>query len=148
MQFDLKPDNILVHGDAHGSLLFKVADFGLSKAQESMDDVSELRGTLPYMAPELVCGTLGSVTERCDVWSFGVCMWEMLTLTPPHAALTYQQIMAGLASGSLRLEFPEWCEQEWQSLVEACTDTNPSSRPTFAAIKRQLEIMKALLEPN
>ncbi len=43
LQFDLKPDNILVHGDANGPLLYKVADFGLSKAQDSISDVSELR---------------------------------------------------------------------------------------------------------
>lgn len=42
----------------------------------------DLRGTLPYMAPELVSDP-ERVCEKADVWSLGVVMWEMLTRQTP-----------------------------------------------------------------
>lgn len=63
----------------------KVADFGLSKHKLNSSYVSscrDLRGTLPYMAPELVSDP-ERVCEKADVWSLGVVMWEMLTRETP-----------------------------------------------------------------
>ncbi len=63
----------------------KVADFGLSKHKLNSTYVSscrDLRGTLPYMAPELVADP-ERVSEKADVWSLGVVMWELLTRTSP-----------------------------------------------------------------
>lgn len=63
----------------------KVADFGLSKHKLNSTYVSscrDLRGTLPYMAPELVADP-ERVCEKADVWSLGVVMWEMLTREIP-----------------------------------------------------------------
>lgn len=63
----------------------KVADFGLSKHKLNSSYVSscrDLRGTLPYMAPELVADP-ERVSEKADVWSLGVVMWEMLTREVP-----------------------------------------------------------------
>ena len=54
IHFDLKPDNLLVDGDGE-NLHVKVADFGLSKHKfQTFVSCRDLRGTLPYMAPELV----------------------------------------------------------------------------------------------
>jgi serine/threonine protein kinase len=63
----------------------KVADFGLSKHKLNSSYVSscrDLRGTLPYMAPELVSDP-ERVCEKADVWSLGVVMWEMMTRETP-----------------------------------------------------------------
>jgi serine/threonine protein kinase len=63
----------------------KVADFGLSKHKLNSTYVSscrDLRGTLPYMAPELVSDP-ERVCEKADVWSLGVVMWEMMTRQTP-----------------------------------------------------------------
>lgn len=54
IHFDLKPDNLLVDGEGD-HMVVKVADFGLSKHKfHSHVSCRDLRGTLPYMAPELV----------------------------------------------------------------------------------------------
>jgi serine/threonine protein kinase len=54
IHFDLKPDNLLIEGEGD-DVLVKVADFGLSKHKfQTYVTCHDLRGTLPYMAPELV----------------------------------------------------------------------------------------------
>lgn len=53
-----------------------MADFGLSKEkrQSYVSGVRDLRGTLPFIAPELV-NDPDHVTEKADVWSMGMVMW-------------------------------------------------------------------------
>ena len=52
------------------------------------------RGTLPYMAPELVSDP-DHVSEKADVWSLGMVLWEMLAQRTPFQHLAPQQIIAG-----------------------------------------------------
>lgn len=54
------------------------ADFGLSKHKYNTfcSNVHDLRGTLPYMAPEMIMDHT-HVTEKADVWSLGVVFWEV-----------------------------------------------------------------------
>ncbi|XP_060046877.1 sperm motility kinase 2B-like, partial [Erinaceus europaeus] len=68
---DLKPGNILLESLDQ----VKISDFGLSAnfLQQSMDS---LRGTLAYMAPEIVTG--GTYGPGVDIWSLGVVLYEMV----------------------------------------------------------------------
>ncbi|MEW5301568.1 MAG: hypothetical protein WDW36_004421 [Sanguina aurantia] len=137
IHFDLKPDNLLVDGEGE-NLVVKVADFGLSKHKyHSHVSCCDLRGTLPYMAPELLLNPR-QVSERCDVWSMGVVMWEMATLEVPFQELNSQSILVALMHGTLHLPIPATCEPEWRGLIEACLETNPSCRPSFQQLAHQL----------
>ena len=55
------------------------------------------------MAPELVSDPT-RVSEKADVWSLGMVLWEMLTLQVPFNHLSPQQIVAGLMVGNLQPE--------------------------------------------
>lgn len=142
VHFDLKPDNLLLSSDG-ADISVKVADFGLSKEkwQSYVSGCKDLRGTLPYMAPELVADNM-RVSEKADVWSVGVVMWEMLTLETPYQELTPQQILMGLMCGNLHLQVPESCEPEWRGLLETCIDYNPTSRPAMRDLAKQLEAIR------
>ncbi|GLC52329.1 hypothetical protein PLESTB_000617000 [Pleodorina starrii] len=138
VHFDLKPDNLLVDGEGD-SMVIKVADFGLSKHKLSnYVSCRDLRGTLPYMAYELVSGN-NNISEKVDVYSMGVVMWEMYTGEVPFAHLTAQEILTGLLHGNLHLAIPPACEPEWRSLVETCMDPNPTNRPSFQELAMQLQ---------
>jgi eukaryotic-like serine/threonine-protein kinase len=71
---DVTPQNLFVGYD--GSL--RVVDFGVALAggRSHHTAVGTLKGKYPYMSPEQV--TQKDVDRRSDVWSLGVCLWEML----------------------------------------------------------------------
>ncbi len=72
---DVSPQNVLVGADG----ITRVVDFGVAKAagriQETRD--GELKGKVPYMAPEQLRGEPAS--RRSDVYGAGVVLWESLT---------------------------------------------------------------------
>jgi serine/threonine protein kinase/WD40 repeat protein len=78
---DIKPANLLL--DLQGTAW--VTDFGLAKAQgcDELTSPGDVVGTLRYMAPERFHGEAG---PRCDVYSLGVTLYEMLTLEPAFTA--------------------------------------------------------------
>lgn len=143
VHFDVKPDNLLVDGDWNSpgpGPVIKVADFGLSvvKYNTFCSNVQDLRGTLPYMAPEMILDHR-HVTESADVWSLGVVFWELLTLQVPYVDMAPANLLGALGSGNLRLPIPEWCEPEWRALMEACWIKEPTLRPTCKQLTVQLE---------
>jgi len=72
---DVSPSNIIVSYDGAVKLL----DFGVAKAASSSvkTRTGTLKGKIAYMSPEQAKG--GSVDKRSDVFSLGICLWEMLT---------------------------------------------------------------------
>jgi serine/threonine protein kinase len=81
------------------------------------------------------------VSEKCDVWSMGVVMWEMYTLEVPYRDLSAQQILMALMQGSIHLRVPSSCEPEWRGLIEMCMDSSPTSRPSFKQLTAHLDTL-------
>src|SRR4051812_41746031 len=72
---DVKPQNVLI--DAEGRA--KVTDFGIARSLEldGLTAAGRVLGTTDYVAPEQAIGE--GATEQSDLYSLGVCLWEMLT---------------------------------------------------------------------
>ncbi|CAM0909189.1 unnamed protein product [Alopecurus aequalis] len=143
VHFDLKSDNLLVNLRDPQRPICKVGDLGLSKVKCQTLISGGVRGTLPWMAPELLNGSSSLVSEKVDVFSFGIVLWELLTGEEPYADLHYGVIIGGIVSNTLRPQVPESCDPEWRSLMEQCWATEPSERPSFTQIAVRLRSMAA-----
>ncbi|KAH9306313.1 hypothetical protein KI387_010717 [Taxus chinensis] len=77
IHFDIKPHNILLDEE----FTAKVADFGLAKLCGKRDDhvsMTAARGTPGYIAPEAWSTNMGPVTDKSDVYGFGMMLLEMV----------------------------------------------------------------------
>jgi serine/threonine-protein kinase len=87
---DLKPSNLFIARRPDGTARVKVLDFGISKilggdGAHAMTQSRSLLGSPRYMPPEQLLDPK-SVDHRCDIWSFGVVAYELLTGVPPFDA--------------------------------------------------------------
>eukprot|EP00798_Chlamydomonas_sp_ICE-L_P021894 gene21894-28933_t len=93
-------------GDIRG-FVSKVADFGLARRLETAEPLEESSGepigTLSYMAPEAMKGTL---QKGSDVYSFGIILWQFCTGLTPYKGLHHAHIYYGKKNGSLTLSWP------------------------------------------
>lgn len=95
---DIKPANIIVTKNGR----VKILDFGLAKRIAGIEPADGqfqtvagvVLGTASYMSPEQARGL--SVDERTDIWSLGVCMYEMLTGTLPFRGETAADTFAAI----------------------------------------------------
>ncbi|KAF9615180.1 hypothetical protein IFM89_022282 [Coptis chinensis] len=133
------------HPDVRQVFCFVVGDLGLSKVKCQTLISGGVRGTLPWMAPELLNGSSNLVSEKVDVFSFGIVMWELLTGEEPYADLHYGAIIGGIVSNTLRPPVPDSCDPDWGCLMERCWSAEPSERPSFTDIANQLRAMAASL---
>ncbi|PIN04941.1 Tyrosine kinase [Handroanthus impetiginosus] len=146
VHFDLKCDNLLVNLKDPSRPICKVGDFGLSKIKRNTLVSGGVRGTLPWMAPELLNGSSNRVSEKVDVFSFGIVLWEILTGEEPYANMHYGAIIGGIVNNTLRPTIPNYCDPEWRRLMEECWAPNPALRPSFTEITNRLRVMSALAQ--
>lgn len=131
---DLKSHNLLIAGNGR----LKISDFGVARvAATQAGMMSSTAGTFAYMAVE--CITQREYSQKSDVWSFGVVLWELITGQVPYDLIEPFAVAYGVATGQLRLPVPAGCPPVYRGLIEACWARDPSARPTFAQLQRRLE---------
>uniref|UniRef100_A0A8D3CD04 Tyrosine-protein kinase receptor Tie-1 n=1 Tax=Scophthalmus maximus TaxID=52904 RepID=A0A8D3CD04_SCOMX len=133
---DLAARNVLV-GD---NLVAKIADFGLSRGEEVY--VKKTMGRLPVRWMAIESLNYSVYTTKSDVWSFGVLLWEIVSLGgTPYCGMTCAELYEKLPQG-YRMEKPKNCDDEVYELMKQCWRDRPYERPPFSQISVQLNRMQ------
>lgn len=72
------------------SMNIVIGDFGFAKS--GVDFASTKLGTPLTMAPELLNSKGGNYTSKADLWSIGVCLFQILCGKTPFEASTYNEL--------------------------------------------------------
>jgi serine/threonine protein kinase/tetratricopeptide (TPR) repeat protein len=121
---DIKPENILIADDGG----VKVIDFGLASMTQWLDAASPmpLRGTLSYIAPELLDGR--TPTPASDIYSVGVVLYEMATGLRPSRSGADEQLLSLVATernGVVEARLPG---PGLSRVIAKCLATDPGER--------------------
>lgn len=192
---DLKSANILLASDNDGSIVAKIADFGMAKVigKKSVDDgakrnreapVSALssarrrlsslssntpdglklrqrgrwtvaqmtteQGTPQWMAPELIEAVYSDAdkatyTQAVDVYSFGIILWESMSLRPPWKEFKrYFDVWENVKNGhrpSVDADQAADAPTGFVVLMSDCWHQDPARRPSFDVVHKTLRVM-------
>ena len=131
---DLKSLNILIDD----SYRPKIADFGWTRLKA--EKMTEKIGTFQWMAPEVL--KTSTYTEKADVFSFAIILWEMAAREPPFKNINAIQVAKMVLLKDLRPTIPKDTPPQFASLMKRCWDRNPALRPSFNKILYELEAMR------
>ena len=114
---DIKSPNILLMDG-----LAKIADVGLARSKAHSDMTAQRGFTMAWAAPEVVYRK--RATEKIDIWSYGVILWEIASGSIPHVG---------------QLVIPKTTPSHVQHLFYMCTTEDPVQRPSAAEVVTSLK---------
>ncbi|KAI4306961.1 hypothetical protein L6164_030196 [Bauhinia variegata] len=154
IHYNIKSTNVLI--DSYGEP--KVGDYGLARLLPMLDRYvlsSKIQSALGYMAPEFACKTV-KITEKCDVYGFGVLVLEVVTGKRPveymedDVVVLCDMVRGALEEGGveecidgrLQGKFPAEEAIPVMKLGLICTSQVPSNRPDMGEVVNILELIR------
>ncbi|EIN12108.1 hypothetical protein PUNSTDRAFT_62220, partial [Punctularia strigosozonata HHB-11173 SS5] len=144
---DVKARNILVDGQQRARL----GDFGLAttvigtETLASFTETSANRGSLRYMAPELLDHTVESVTltTKTDVYGYGMALWEIFDGRIPFHDVRIDYVVVLKVKDGVRPSRPTSArdlglDDDLWELIETCWASDPAQRPSMLGILQRL----------
>ena len=128
MHRDVKSANVLLDETNHA----KLTDFGVS-TRSGRDEYTAETGTYRNMAPEVILHK--PYDSKCDIYSFGILVWECLHRQVPFAGLAPLQAAFAVAMQFARPAIdlrPEF--EAYEQLIVKCWDADPAVRPDMPTV--------------
>ncbi|XP_009782267.1 rust resistance kinase Lr10-like [Nicotiana sylvestris] len=152
LHFDIKPHNILLDED----FCPKISEFGLAKLcnkKESIVSLLGARGTIGYIAPEIVCKNIGGVSHKSDVYSYGMMVLEMVggrknvdVAVDRTSEIYFPHWIYRKIEQKEELGLTDIAKEEDNKLAEKmilvslwCIQTVPASRPSISMVIEMLQ---------
>ena len=139
---DIAARNCLVSSSDVDKRKIKIGDFGLARDIYKNDYYKkEGECLLPvrWMSPESLSD--GVFTAQSDVWSFGVLIWEILTLgAKPYPAKSNWEVLQYVRTGG-RLERPVGAPERLHHIMTSCWCQFPDDRPSFKMCVQEIECL-------
>ncbi len=130
---DLHPGNVLVDYFTDCS----IGDLGLSVLKSEASHINEIKGVMPYLAPELFNG--GSYSQATDIYAFSIIMWEISSGEKPFHDVVHDKLLALRICKRFRPQITEDTPRFYQDLMEKCWHADPTKRPTAEEIFEQTD---------
>ncbi|GAM23578.1 hypothetical protein SAMD00019534_067530 [Acytostelium subglobosum LB1] len=146
---DLRSPNIFLSSlDEDAPVVVKIADFGLS--QQSIHSVAGILLSYQWMAPEAISSQTEGYTEKADTYSFAMILYEILSGLAPFdeyaETMKKFQVIDAIRTKHLRPTLPSTVPAKLRNVIELCWSGEPSSRPEFPYIIKELEELRAGIE--
>jgi serine/threonine protein kinase len=131
--------------------LVKITDFGLARwidQPPSNEDTTVV--PIRYCAPEILRNNRhSSYSEKSDVYSMGVLIWEALSNSEiPYSSIAKDEDVKQMKLNNGRLKQPQVCDRQLWILMNNCWIKDPQQRPTFDEIKDRLMNMNISEVPH
>ncbi|KAG8044822.1 hypothetical protein GUJ93_ZPchr0383g40540 [Zizania palustris] len=111
---DVKTENMLLDGE----LNLKIADFSVARLEpQDQREMTGTTGTLGYMAPEVLKGKPYNCSF--DVYSFGICLWEIYCCDMPYADLSFTDASSAIVLRCCRSAMTRIMRRCWHAGKEA-----------------------------
>ncbi|XP_052105481.1 uncharacterized protein LOC127738317 [Mytilus californianus] len=122
------------------TLIPKISGFGPTPNDETKDknDITKERVPVKWMAPECTLSTVNATTKS-DVWSYGIVMWEILSLgETPYGGISSRNVPDRIQNGH-RLARPEYSTDTHYKIMKKCWSLKPEDRPVFKSIVKEFD---------
>lgn len=149
---DLKPSNLYLTSAVRGRPLIKVLDFGISKYRPQNNSLTltqtrshDTMGSPPYMSPEQV-KSAKYVDARSDIWSLGVCLFQLVSGRFPFSAQSTAEMFAEILRKPPRTfeDVEILVPPDFQVIVSRCLSKEPSER--YQSVEELGEVLSELAE--
>jgi len=126
---DISSSNVLLKGPVGSKWIAKLSDFGSANFLWHTSDQSRAPGNPTYAAPEVL--SPHSHSEKMDVYSFGVLVFEMCSGQSPSLQVRNELLPSAAAV------WPE-PQRHYVSLIVSCTRENKDDRPSMTEVLAKL----------
>ncbi len=150
---DIKPENVYLAEQRDHTTLVKLLDFGISALADDEPGDPTTRtfsGSRRYASPEQLDGR--PTTSASDVYSLGLVLFEMLTLSLPHDRLNPALSLRQVALNALQMPVPRTSKQhgdlpeQLDNIIGNCLEHSPSMRLTAEVVARKLRYLREAFE--